>query len=309
MSGLKHRLEYGAFRAALGVNRLLGDGAAARVGATLGRLGYPLGIRRDVTVRNLRIAFPDRDEAWIRGVARASYAHLGRETLAMLRLSHATPEALIRRTDVDPGAELFQRFREGRGLVVVAGHFGNWEIGAACVAARGYPVDVIAKRAANPLFYEHILAARARLGLRVIDMQAARTQALRALRRGRIVAFAADQYAGRAGIPVPFFGRPTPMYRGPAVMALRSGASMGICLPIRLPDGRYRIGLEMLEVESTGDLERDVARMTTAWAARLESAIRETPEQYLWQHRRWRGGDTAGAAAAADEEPDADDEV
>lgn len=306
MKGLKHRAEYGAFRAALAVNRLLDDAAAARVGAALGRLGYPLGIKRDVTVRNLRIAFPDRDEAWIRGVARACYAHLGRETLAMLRLSHATPETLIRRTEVDLGAELFQRFREGRGLVVVAGHFGNWEIGAACVAARGYPVDVIAKRAANPLFYEHILAARARLGLRVIDMQAARTQALRALRRGRIVAFAADQYAGRAGILVPFFGRLTPMYRGPAVMALRAGTPMGICLPIRLSDGSYRIGLEVLEFEPSGDLERDVARITGAWATRLEAAIRERPEQYLWQHRRWRDGDTGGNAP---EEPDGSEEV
>jgi KDO2-lipid IV(A) lauroyltransferase len=285
---LKHRLEYAGFLAALGLNRLVGDDAAARVGETIGRLGYPLGLRRDVVERNLRVAFPERDAAWIARVARASYAHFGRELLVMLRLSLATREEVIERTVIDGADPAIRDYHDGRGVVVVAGHFGNWELGAAAYTARGYEIDAIAKRASNPLFYQHILDARQRLGLRVIDMRGASRQALRSLSAGRGLALVADQYTGRMSVPVPFFGRPTPMLRAPAVLALRSGAPMYICLPARLPDGRYHARLERIDTSTTDDAEGDVARITADWAAHLEAAVREYPEQYLWHHRRWR---------------------
>ena len=288
MARLKHQIEYAAFRAALAGNKLLGDNAAARAGESLGTLGYPLGIKRDVVERNLRIAFPDRDHDWIARVARASYAHLGRETLMMLRLSSATREDVIARTNIAGASEGVRLYEEGHGVVVVAGHFGNWEIGAAAFSVRGFPVDAIAKRAANTLFYDYILEARSRLGLRIIDLKRAPHHALRALSEGRVVAFAADQYAGRAGIRVPFFGQHTAMFRGPALMALRSGAPMVFVTPLRRDDGTYDVSVEQVDTTPTDNLEADVMRITSAWVQRLEVAVRAHPEQYLWHHRRWR---------------------
>jgi KDO2-lipid IV(A) lauroyltransferase len=284
----KHYLEYAAFRAVLAGSDALGAERAARVGARLGRLGYPLGIKRTVVEENLRIAFPDAVPAERERIARASYEHLGRETMVMLRLAGMSKADVIARTSTvneDAAAAAVER---GRGVVVVAGHLGNWEIGAAMMAARGYPVDVIAKRAANPLFYRNVLSARERLGVGVIDFQRATRQALQSLRRGRAVAFAADQHAGRAGLWVPFFGRPASTYRGPAIMALRTGAAMFLSIPVRLPDGTYRITLEEIAVEPSGDMDADVLTLTRAWTARLEAAVRANPEQYVWQHRRWR---------------------
>jgi KDO2-lipid IV(A) lauroyltransferase len=149
-------------------------------------------------------------------------------------------------------------------------------------------VDVIAKRAANPLFYDHILEARARLGIRVIDMAGAPKQVLRAIGDGRAIGFAADQHASGVGVRVPFFGRPTAMFRGPAVIALRTGAPLFIALPIRRPDGSYDVALEPIDTTPTDDSEADTVRITAAWAARLEDGVRLHPEQYLWHHRRWR---------------------
>src|SRR5688572_14328053 len=316
MARLKHRLEYAGFLAALAGNRLLGDRAAARLGEALGRLGYPLRLRRDVVERNLRIAFPERDDAWIARVARASYAHLGRELLFMLRLSFATREDVIARTVIDGADPAIRDYHERRGVIVVAGHFGNWELGAAAYTARGFELDAIAKRAKNPLFYQHILDARQRLGLRVIDMRGASKHALRTLREGRGLAIVADQYAGRTGITVPFFGRPTSMLRAPAVLALRSGAPLYVCLPVRLPDGRYHAILEPIDTTPTDDMDADVVRITAAWAVHLEAAVRQHPEQYLWHHRRWRdpgaGSPTAPALAEVarrGEEQDPEDEV
>jgi KDO2-lipid IV(A) lauroyltransferase len=206
----------------------------------------------------------------------------------MLRLSMATREDVIARTDITEAAAAVRAIEQGRGVIVVTGHLGNWELGAAAFSARGYPVDVIAKRAANPLFYDHILEARARLGIRVIDMAGAPKQVLRAIGDGRAIGFAADQHAGGVGVRVPFFGRPTAMFRGPAVIALRTGAPLFIALPIRRPDGSYDVALEPIDTTPTDDSEADTVRITAAWAARLEDGVRLHPEQYLWHHRRWR---------------------
>lgn len=284
----RHRVEYAAFRSVMAGSGLLSNERAAAAGAALGRLAYPLGIKRDIVESNLRIAFPDAGSAWIERIARASYEHLGRETMEMLRLATMSREALIERTRTINEDAAMAAVERGRGIVVVAGHLGNWEIGAAMMAARGYAIDVIAKRSANPLFYEQVLSARERLGVGVIDFQRATRQALQSLRAGRSVAFAADQHAGRSGLWVPFFGRAASTYRGPALMALRTGAAMFLSIPLRTPDGTYEITLEPIEVERTGDMDADVLRLTEVYTGRLEAAVRANPEQYVWQHRRWR---------------------
>jgi lauroyl/myristoyl acyltransferase len=285
---LKHRIEYAAFRAALAMGGLLRDGQAARAGARLGLAGYRLGIKRSVVESNLRIAFPEADDAWIRDIARESYAHLGRETMMMLRLSSTSREQILDRTTISGEEPAREAYQNGSGLVVGAGHLGNWEIGAAAAAARGYAIDVIAKRAANPLFYARIMQARERLGIGVIDFQYATRHTMRALREGRVVVFAADQHAGRAGLWVPFFGRPASTYRGPALMALRSGAPMFLSIPLRRPDETYDVEMVAIDTTRTGDMDADVRRVTAEFTLRLEEAVRANPGQYLWHHRRWR---------------------
>ncbi|HSJ23187.1 MAG TPA: lysophospholipid acyltransferase family protein [Longimicrobiales bacterium] len=284
---LQHRLEYGAFRAGIAGVRALPEGRAQGLAWRLGRLGHRLGIKRDVAERNLRLAFPEASAEWVRRTAEASYGHLGRETLAMLRLSWMSRDDVLERTRIVDEAPARAHYEEGRGLVIVTGHLGNWEIGGAAVAARDYNVAAVAKRASNPLFYERIMAARARLGLRVIDFANATRASLRALRDGQVVALAADQHSG-AGIWVPFFGRPAATFRGPAVMALRTAAPMYLAVCLRQADGSYEITLDQVDTTPTGDMEADVRRVTTSWVQSLEAAVRAHPEQYLWQHRRWR---------------------
>ena len=285
---LKHRIEYALFRAAIAGTDALSDERAARIGEIVGSWGYPLGVKKSVVERNIRIAFPEESEERRAQIARESYAHLGRETMMMLRLSSMTRAEILERTRIVNEAPGRADYLKGNGVVIVAGHLGNWELGAALIAARDYRIDVIAKRASNPLFYQRILDARARLGVGVIDFEHASRHALKALRAGHAVAFAADQWAGSRGIRVPFFGHETSMYRGPAVMALRTGAPMYLTIPLRMPDGSYEMRLEPIEVVATEDTEADILRVTTAYVRKLEEAIRSAPGQYLWHHRRWR---------------------
>jgi KDO2-lipid IV(A) lauroyltransferase len=287
---LAHRAEYLLLRGVIGFSGLLGEGAAARLGGGLGRLVYrSLGIRREVVEAQLRASFPERDEAWVRETAAASYAHLGREGLAMLRLASLSPDEVLARTEVE-GLERFQEaVSAGKGVVMVTGHLGNWEIGGAALAVRGVPIDVVAQRQSNPLFDRLVVETRERLGMRVIPRGRATRQGVRSLREGRVVAFVADQDAKGAGAFVPFFGRLASTHRGPAMLALRTGASLFVGLGmLRTPAGGYRGRIEEVVVDRGGEVEAVVQQLTAAFTARLEAGVRTAPDQYFWQHRRWK---------------------
>lgn len=286
---LAHRAEYALFAGAVAIGRRVSEPAAARLGAFLGRLAYrPFGFRRHIVEDNLRRAFPGRDMDWVRVTAAASYEHFARETLAQLRTAQLSAEQVVARTVFDGWDELQDAARAGRGVVIVAGHLGNWEMGAAAVAARGVPTDVVVQRQSNPLFDRAIVQTRAGIGLGIIDRRQAPKLALRSLRAGRVVAFVSDQDAGKDGVFVPFFGRPASTHRGAALMAIRTGAPLFLGVPLRVAAGRYVIRVREILTDRSGQLDEAVQRLTAAYTALLESAIRSAPDQYLWLHRRWK---------------------
>jgi KDO2-lipid IV(A) lauroyltransferase len=207
----RHRAEFGALRAALGGLGALPWARAAGVGAALGRAGYrPLGIRRAVVEEQIAAAFPDWPAERVREVADASYASLGRTTVEASLLARLGARGVLGLFAEVQGWEVLEAARaEGRGVVFVTGHLGNWELAGAYVAARGVPLDVVARQQENPLFDRFLTRTRERLGMRVVWDGDAVRRAPRALREGRGVAFLVDQgAAGLASTWAPFFGRP-----------------------------------------------------------------------------------------------------
>ena len=123
---LAHRAEWAVLRTVIGLADRMGQRRAERLGERLGRAVWTLGMRRDVTLDNLRHAFPDRDEVWIRNVAKRSYAHLGREMIVTLRFQHATREEIVERTRITGLEDIRAAIAAGTGAVLVTGHLGNW---------------------------------------------------------------------------------------------------------------------------------------------------------------------------------------
>lgn len=288
---VRHALEYALFRMLTGVLRVLPEGMASRAGAAVGWFaGTTLRIRRSDVDWNLALAFPEKSAAWRARVARASYAHLGREAVAMFRLADLDADAVVARTRIEGLEALESALAEGKGVVMVTGHLGNWEVAGASLSARGIALDVVAKGMANRRFGEDLDATRARLGMRVVDMAVAPREVLRSLRKGRLVALVADQNAREQGVFVPFFGVPAATFRGPALFALRAGAPIFIGICTREPGWpqRYRAWTERIDFTPSGNLEADELRLTEAHTAALEQAVRQAPEQYFWQHKRWK---------------------
>lgn len=288
---LAHRAEYAAARTLETLVSSVPERLADGIGARLGARAYALGIRRRVVEANLRIAFPEAPEAWLRETARAAYVHLGREAAAILRLSRMDPAAIVERTTTTRGwEELQEALAEGRGAILSTGHFGNWEIAAAAVASRGVPVAAIVKRMGNRLVDARLEELRRRLGVQSIEMHHAPRLVPRVLRAGGVVGIVGDQDARRSGVFVPFFGRPASTHRGTALFALRLEAPVFAAAARRLPgaEARYEVGGHRVPLPGTGDLEADVVRLTRELAAALEAAVRAAPEQYFWFHRRWK---------------------
>ncbi len=287
----KHAVEYALFRGLAWMLRALPEIWALRAGEALGWFaGVVLRIRRRDVDRHLEIAFPEQSSAWRGRTARSCFAHFGRESVAIFRLADVDREDIVARTTISGLEEVRASLGEGRGLVLVTGHLGNWEIGGAALSAHGLPLDAVAKGMANRRFGDDLTATRERLGMRVIDVAAAPRAVLKSLRGGRVVALVADQNARESGVFVPFFGRAASTARGPALFALRSGAPivLGTCLREPGWPQRYRVYLRRIDAAPTGDLDGDVVRLTREHTAALEQAVRDAPEQYFWQHKRWK---------------------
>ncbi len=302
----RHAAEYAALRLVVGVCRAAPARLADRVGATLGRIVARAGRPRwDVAMRQLETSFPAADPEWLARVARRCYRHLGAEAVATFRLAGSRRRRLLSRTTV-VGLEVLEAARaEGRGVVLVSGHLGNWEVGAAALVARGHPMDIVAARQRNRLFDDYLGRSRARMGMTAIPREDARRGVLAALKAGRIVGIMGDQDARDAGVFVDFFGVPASTARGPAVLALRAEAAMATFYTVRLPGRRprYRVLVEALTVGAESpppgssarnglpsgmDRRTAVEALTQAHARRLEEHVRRSPEQYFWLHRRWK---------------------
>ncbi|MGI8619155.1 MAG: lysophospholipid acyltransferase family protein [Gemmatimonadaceae bacterium] len=291
MKSLQHRAEYGALR---GLVRALGAvpwDRAGRVGASVGAVGFrPLGVRRRVVERQIAAAFPELTPAQVTGMARRSYEHLGQSAIETALLPGLGQAGVLRLVSSVENWDIVERAQvAGKGIIVVAGHLGNWELAAAYIAARGVPFDVIVRRMGNPFFDRYLNRTREQLGVTVVyDAQAVR-HTPRALRQGRAVGFVADQgVRGLASTFVPFFGRPAKTPRGAAVFALRFGSPVIFTTALRKPDGSYLVGFEEIPVSDTGDRESDVDGVVLRFTQVLEKWVRRAPEQYFWQHRRWR---------------------
>jgi KDO2-lipid IV(A) lauroyltransferase len=208
----------------------------------------------------------------------------------MLRAGGWSAERVLERTTVVG----FEAFREaagsGTGLLLLTGHLGNWEIGGAAIAARGVPFDVVGKGMSNRGFQADLFASRERFGMRVIEMGDAAREASRSLRQGRVVALLGDQHAHVGGVTLPFFGRAASTTRGPALLVAGTGAAVWVAFALRDPGSaqRYTVTFEPLRFTPTERPEEDVATLMGSYSRVLEEAIRAAPEQYFWQHRRWK---------------------
>jgi len=261
-----------------------------------GRLLYRLlPVRRAIILSNLRRVYANTlSEAEIVELAQAHYGHLWQLAGEFLRfrwLSAARKSALVRVENLD---SFIAAFRQGKGVLVLTGHFGNWEV-ATLAGIVNYP-EVrgrfhFVRRPIKPGWLDALVTRRfEKGGFGVIGKRGSLDRILDLLARGDVIVFPFDQHAGPPdGIEVDFFGHPAWTFKSLAIIAMATGAPVMPAASWREPDGRHvlRFSEPMLPIESENPNEA-IRLNTRAYNAALEKLILARPEQWYWVHRRWK---------------------
>lgn len=281
---LSHRFAYGLIICLAAMLRWLPDRLRAATGGTLGQLIYFIGIRRVLAGQNLRAAFPGMPDKAVQTVLKRTYRHFGRVAAEFAFLPRLLKVGSASRIIVEHYETLENALAGGKGCIVFSGHLGNWEVMGAAAALHGIPVSFVVTTQRNKLVEYWIDKYRRLCGIEIIKRREAIRGISSALKRNRAVAILIDQDAHEDGAFVPFFGRLASTPRGAAIFHLRTGAPLIFAQSTWLPGNRFKIRFVPLLTDGSEDADALTARMT----AQLEAAIRETPEQWTWFHKRWK---------------------
>ncbi|MGH7213591.1 MAG: lysophospholipid acyltransferase family protein [Tepidisphaeraceae bacterium] len=259
----------------------------------LGDFMYAIDRRhRDRALGNLRRSFPDMPEERRREMARRSMQQLFMlfvEVLFTTRLIRIdTYASHVRLHNLREGLGLL--LKKNQGLIVLTGHYGNWEILGYALATIGFETTSIARPLDNPYINEWLLGVRERQGQRIIAKKGATAEIPEILERGGAVGFIADQNAGAKGIFVDFFGRKASTYKSIGLLAMQYEVPVVIGYARRLDD-RFRFELGMQDIIYPDDWKsRDdpLRYITQRYTKAIEDFVRADPGQYLWVHRRWK---------------------
>jgi KDO2-lipid IV(A) lauroyltransferase len=273
LRALPHRLARGC-----------GEAIAAIAYVSLGRL-------RRVGQRNLELAFPELPAAERAAILRHEYRHLGWLLAEFCQMSNYTLETASRFIRYE-GLEHYLAARDrGRGVLVLTGHLGAWELSSFYHSLAGHPMGMVIRRLDNPLVDSLVNNIRCQHGNRVLHKNDFARGLIGAMRAGETVGILMDtNMTPPQGLFVPFFGIEACTASGLARVALKTGAAV---LPGFMVweerESRYvlRFGPE-LTLADTGDSEADAATNTALFTGVIEEMIREYPSQWLWMHRRWK---------------------
>ncbi len=266
------------------MSRGAGVGIAAIAYILLGRL-------RRVGLRNLELAFPGMPAGERKHVLRLEYRNLGWLLAEFCQMSTYTP-AFAKSFIRYEGLEHYLAARDrGKGVLVLTGHLGAWELSSFYHSLAGYPMGMVIRRLDNPLVDRMVNRIRCQHGNRVLHKDDFARGLLAAMRSGETVGILMDtNMTPPQGLFVPFFGVPACTASGLARVALKTGAAVvpGFLL-WEESERQYVLHFyPELALASTGDSELDAAENTARLTAVIEGVIRQYPSQWLWMHRRWK---------------------
>ena len=271
--------------------RQLPRSASLRLGAGLGDIVYrTVKRRRQIALKNLSMALgseKSRDE--LTHIARSSFQNMGKTLVEFLSTSRYSAERLQALVKIEGMENVQQAMARGKGIIIISAHLGNWELSFHILSRATGSLSAVVQFFRYWRLDRLVNNYRTRYGGQVIKKEMAVKQSLRLLRQGQEVAFLADQDAGDDGVFIDFFGIPASTPRGPIMLAMRTDASIINILDIRQEDDSHLITIsEPVELEISGDLERDVEFNTARFVKYLEKTVREHPCQWLWMHNRWK---------------------
>jgi KDO2-lipid IV(A) lauroyltransferase len=287
------RLQYMGLRVACMLMHCWPVDANLRAARILGDLVYSADKKhRDRAIHNIRRGFPGMPEPQIRNLARRSMQNLFMffvEVLFTTRLIRVdTWTRYVELENFHPVLEML--LRQQRGLIMLTGHFGNFEISNYVLGTLGFETTAIGRPLDNPYVNEWIMAVRERQGGKIIAKKGATEEVTTLLQNKGVIGFVADQNAGAKGVFVDFFGRQASTYKSIGLLAMEYQVPIVVGYARRIDDRfKFVIGAQdIILPEDWQNEQNPLFYITQRYTRAIEEFVRKDPGQYWWVHRRWK---------------------
>jgi len=260
----------------------------------LGWLGFNVDKRHgEVALENLKHAFGDLyNDDQRNQILRKMYDHFFMVIMEIVhtpRKIHLTNwrDWLVVENYV---ASMDKRITADRPMILLTGHYGNWELAGYIFGLFGFPTVSVARILDNPFLERYVRSFREKTGQSLIPKTGGYDQMVEVLKGNGVLSFLADQDAGQRGVFVDFFGRPASTHKAIALLAIEHQAPVVVGVSRRIGPGfRYEFRCEdVIDPAELAGTPDDVRILTQRYMSALERLIRQDPTQYLWLHRRWK---------------------
>jgi KDO2-lipid IV(A) lauroyltransferase len=251
---------------------------------------YIVPVRKSTVIDNLKIAFPGFTKEKIKEISfdvYKSFSIFFIEILVFPRLKRDKIKAELEFSDPDL---VIKKFNEGKGLIILSAHFGNWELIPPAIGVQlGLTGHTIVKPLRNPHVDKWMNNLRRRFGNKVIPLGISLRRTYQCLKEKKMIGIAADQRGPEEGVKVRFFNTEVPVYSGPSVLSLKTGAPILSLLAVRQKNYKYKILVKEIDTKGLPEkFDESVVELTQRHTLHLEEIIRKYPEQWFWMHKKWK---------------------
>ncbi len=245
--------------------------------------------QRKLASEHLRCSLSLLDEQSVRTIVKQCFQNLGKTVVEFMRFPRLDKQQIQQYVKLEGVEHVEQALAQGKGAIILTGHFGNWELLAASISATVAPLTPIVRELRSPRLNALVSRYREKAGYATIDRDTGIRHALRCLKRNELIGIVADVDTTVSGVFVDFFGRPAYTPYSPVAIAIKTGAVILPSFIIRQPDGSHRAIIEPpLALKRTHVREKDIVINTQRFTKIIESYIREYPAQWIWMHQRWK---------------------
>ncbi|NLK62553.1 MAG: lysophospholipid acyltransferase family protein [Fusobacteria bacterium] len=241
---------------------------------------YTVKKRRDITKKNIKLAFPELSKKEINEISKKSYINITTAFFEVFWLDDLKAN-IINLESIERG------FKKGKGIILISMHYGNWEYGAYKLADIGLKFSGVARKLKNPYVNDYIDKLRSKNGLKIIPKGNGNKQIIRALLKNEILGLISDQYS--RDVEVKFFGELTGAVEGPARLAKRYGSTIVTAYAQRINNEQFDFYIsDEIIPEDIEDTEEFIKVNTQKMIENMEEIIKKDPTQWMWQHKRWK---------------------
>jgi len=251
---------------------------------------YFIPIRRSTAISNLSNAFPQKSSSEIRSITRKNYQNITITFFELMLMPHLSTDIIKNQVECDKIKLIQEKMEEGKGVILLTGHFGNWEFIVSSIAAKiAGSFNVLVKPQRNPYVTKWLEETRHVANTKVIPIGVSVKSIYQALKNGEAVLIAGDQRGHKDGPRFRFFNRQTALYTGAASIADRTGAAVLMCIIERQNNLKYNLHVEELDFSGIPENnEEKIAILTQRYIDYLERIVTRSPEQYFWMHKLWK---------------------